>query len=66
MHDQFSKFQKTPSDSNQILRVALKCNAFVLRRARELPPGQQKPMLAIVKELITMEEEQDKSTILEE
>jgi hypothetical protein len=49
------KVQKTASDTAEIINVAIKCTAFVLRRAQELPQDKQKPMLAIVKDLISME-----------
>jgi hypothetical protein len=47
--------QNTASDTAEIINVAIKCTAFVLRRAQELPQDKQKPMLAIVKDLISME-----------
>ena len=51
--------QKTSSDSCDIIAAALKCTAFVLRRAQELPPDKQGPMLAIVKDLISIERDSD-------
>jgi hypothetical protein len=49
--------QNTASDTADIINVAIKCTAFVLRGAQELPQDKQKPMLAIVKALISMEQD---------
>jgi hypothetical protein len=56
---QFSDLQQIIWDKNEITKVALECAVLVFRRARELPPEQQKPVLAIVKDLISVKEDQE-------
>jgi hypothetical protein len=58
MENQPPESQESVSASNGTINMALKCTSFVLRRAHELPSDQQKPMLAIVRALIALEEDQ--------
>jgi hypothetical protein len=62
---QFSDFKQIIRDRNEITKVALECAVCVFRRARELAPDQQKPMLSLLRKLISMEEEKNIS-LLEE
>jgi hypothetical protein len=50
--------QKGERNTSEIVQAALKCSAFVMRRARELPPEQQEPMLSMVQELISIERDE--------
>jgi hypothetical protein len=47
--------QKSEGNTSEIVQAALKCIAFVMRRARELPPEEQEPMLSMVQKFISIE-----------
>jgi hypothetical protein len=59
MELQPSQDRKTVTASNETISKALQCTSFVLRRAQELAPDQQKPMLEIVTALIALEKDQE-------
>jgi hypothetical protein len=51
--------KESERNTSEIVQAALKCSAFVIRRARELPPEQQTRMLRMVKDLISIEQDRD-------
>jgi len=63
---QFPEFHRVIRERNEMTRVALECAAFVLSQALRLAPDQRKPMLALMRDLISMEDEQDNSSLSEE
>ena len=58
MDRQFPEFQQMIRDRNEITRAALECAVLVLSLARELPSEHQKPMIVLLKDLISLEEGQ--------
>ena len=63
MNGQFSEFHRAVKETNETLTAALRCAAFVLRRARELSPDQRRSMVSIVRDLISMEEGKSESVM---
>jgi len=53
MDNEFTHLELAVREANQVTSVALHCAIFVLRRAHELPVGQRKEMLEILKALIS-------------
>jgi len=56
---QFSEFQQMVREGNESTILALQCAVSVLRRARELAPELQKPVVAFVRNLIHSEQGED-------
>ena len=56
---ELSEFQKIVRERNEMAILALKCAVTVLRHAREITPCHQKPVVAFVRELISLEQEQE-------
>jgi len=63
---QFSELLEALRKRNEITKAALEYSAFLLRQVREMPPDHRKPMLALLRDLISMAEEQDNSALSEE
>jgi hypothetical protein len=57
MNSQFLEFKKIIRHRNEITSTALECALLVFRKAREMQPEHQKPMLEILRDLISMEKE---------
>jgi len=62
MQISLSQFEEMVRNKNEITRIALDCTAFVLRRARSLPPDQQRHMLTLLTNLISVQQEEDDFT----
>jgi len=52
---EFQELQQMIREKNELTKSALECAAFLLNRARELPPDQRKHMLKFVSNLISAE-----------
>ena len=59
---EFKELGQVVREKNEMTRSALECAAFVLSRARELPPNLQKSMLTFVRDLISIENQDDLTT----
>jgi hypothetical protein len=53
---ELSEFQRIVRERKEITASALECAGFVFECARELSPHQQRPMIELVKRLISVKE----------